>query len=97
MEDDWVKDRDGGALLKLRVTPRASRNSIEAPADGSLPVKVTAPPAESKANQAVLKLLAKALGTPKSSLSITAGVKSRNKTVLVEGMSAARVRARIKG
>lgn len=72
-----------GARLALRVTPKASRNAIAVPeaAGGALRVHVTTVPEDGKANAAVLKLLAKALGVPKSRLVIVQGASGRDKVV----------------
>lgn len=76
--------------MVLRVTPNAAGDRIEGVvslSDGRpvLKVRVTAVPDKGKANAAVVKLLAKAWGVPRSSLSIVAGEKDRNKTVQVTG------------
>ena len=76
--------------MALRVTPNASGDRIEGVAllgdeRPVLKVRVTAVPDKGKANAAVVKLLAKAWGVPRSSLSIVAGEKDRNKTVQVAG------------
>ena len=72
-----------GTRLSLRVTPKASRNAIEPPGDASAPLRVhvTTVPEGGKANAAVLKLLAKALGVPKSRLAIVQGETGRNKVI----------------
>lgn len=72
-----------GARLSLRVTPRASRNTVQSPEGGGglLRVHVTAVPEGGKANAAVLKLLAKALGLPKSRLTIIQGETGRDKVL----------------
>lgn len=73
-----------GAVLTLRVTPKASRNAVKMPEDdGPIRVYVTAVPEAGKANQAVLKLLAKALGVPKSRLEIMQGATGRDKRVRI--------------
>ena len=69
--------------LEIRVTPRASANKVVGEKDGVLQIRVTAPPADGDANAAVIKLLAKHLGVPKSSLKIIRGEKSRNKTIRI--------------
>ncbi|SEM23169.1 hypothetical protein SAMN05443999_11628 [Roseovarius azorensis] len=71
-----------GTRIALRVTPRASRNRIVAEGD-TLRVYVTTPPEDGKANAAVLKLLAKALGLPKSRLTLIHGQTSRDKVFQV--------------
>lgn len=76
-------------VLTVRVQPKASADRIEGftgDADGNavLKVRVTAVPDKGKANKAVIALLAKATGLPKSAVSIIAGEKSRTKTVRLE-------------
>ncbi len=73
--------------LNVRVQPRASRNSVEIGTDGTVRVRVTAPPDRGKANEAVVKLLSKNLGIPKSSVRIMRGHTSRSKLVQIEGMN----------
>lgn len=80
-------------MLSLRVTPNAGRDAIdgvEIRDDNSsvLRLRVSAVPDKGKANAAVLALLAKAFGVPKSSLSVVSGETARFKTVLVAGASA---------
>ena len=77
------------AVLRLRVTPNAGRDAIEGYetlADGTtvLRLRVSAVPDKGKANAAVLALLAKALGIPKSTLTITSGETARLKTVRID-------------
>ena len=72
--------------LDIRVQPRASRNSVEIAEDGTIRVRVTVPPARGKANEAVVRLLSKNLGIPKSTVRITRGYTSRNKVVQFEGL-----------
>lgn len=79
-----------GFAVALRVTPNAARERIEGIADGAdgnpyLKVAVTVPPENGKANNAVIKLIAKDLHLPKGALSITAGATARRKTLLIAG------------
>ena len=73
--------------LTVKVTPNAGDNSISLPGDngpaGILLVRVTATPENGKANAAVLKLLAKALGLPKTSLAIVRGGNARTKIIAI--------------
>ena len=89
-----------GCSLRIRVHPRASRDQVAGfRATGSgedvLRLSVTAPPADGKANAAVLALLAEALGTPKSRLAIVRGHGARDKVVAVESLSLEEVRERL--
>ena len=81
--------------ISVRLTPRAVRDEIAGWRDGVLLVRVTAPPVEGKANAALEKLLAGALGVPKSAVQVVAGERSRDKTVAVEGLSEAEVAHRL--
>lgn len=79
-----------GVLIRLRATPNASKDEISGlwrGPDGEtrLVVRVTAPPDKGRANKAVLKLIAKTLGLPKSAVSLTGGEKDRAKTVAAAG------------
>ncbi|CUH74692.1 DUF167 domain-containing protein [Tropicibacter naphthalenivorans] len=72
-----------GAMIAVRVTPKASRNRIERTEDG-LRVYVTTVPEGGKATAMVQKLLAKALGVPKSRLPLVRGETSRDKVFRIE-------------
>ncbi|HBT01460.1 DUF167 domain-containing protein [Salipiger marinus] len=72
-----------GTTLALRVTPRAARNAVTLK-DGQLRVTVTTVPEDGKANAAVVQLLAKALGIPKSRLTLVRGATSRDKLFRIE-------------
>lgn len=78
---------DASGRLIVKVTPNAGREAILLPDDATIPqqlhIRVTASPEDGKANHAVLKLLSKALGVPKTSLSIAAGQTARTKTILI--------------
>jgi uncharacterized protein (TIGR00251 family) len=66
--------------ISVRLTPRASSDSIEGfDATGILKVRVTAAPADGAANEALTKLLAKALGVPVRDVSLVSGATNRNK------------------
>ena len=70
--------------LKLKVVPRASRNAIVGWIGDRLKVAVTAPPEKGRANDAVVKLLARELGVRQADLRITAGKTSAAKTVVID-------------
>ena len=76
-----------GGELTVKVIPNAGDNSISLPGDngpaGILLVRVTATPEDGKANAAVLKLLAKALGLPITSLEIIRGGNARTKIIAI--------------
>lgn len=71
--------------LRVRAQPRASRNEIVGECRGQLRVRVSAAPADGKANSAVIRLLAGYLRVPASRVVLTGGHKSRDKRFLVRG------------
>ena len=72
--------------LRVRVTARASRDELAGLRDGVLHVRVSAPPVDGKANQAVCRLIARAVGVGKTSVRVVKGERSRDKVVTIEGV-----------
>jgi uncharacterized protein (TIGR00251 family) len=73
--------------LSLRVTPRSSRNEVSVSPEGAVHVRVTAAPTDGEANKAVIELLAKTLGIPKSNIEILSGGASRQKRIAISGLT----------
>jgi uncharacterized protein len=88
-----VRQVAGGATLRVRVSPRASRDELAGERDGALVVRLTAPPVEGAANEALVRLLSRHLGLPPSSLSVARGARARDKVILVARAAAEDVRA----
>jgi uncharacterized protein len=85
--------RNGGVEIAVRVAPRASRDAIEGEYNGALKVRLTAPPVDDRANEALRRLLAERLKVPASAVRIVAGEKSRTKRVSISGVTRAQVAA----
>lgn len=82
-----LHDGKKGAAVAIRVTPRASRNEVvEILVDGSVKIRLTAPPVEDQANAALVEFLAEILAVSKSQIEIVAGATGRDKLVSVEDM-----------
>jgi uncharacterized protein (TIGR00251 family) len=81
-------ERDGALILDILVHPRASREGIALMGD-RLKVSVNAPPVDGKANEAVIRVLAEALGAPRSAVEILRGETGRRKTVRIRGVTLA--------
>lgn len=93
-----LHDGQQGAALTVRVTPRARRDEVAGILeDGTLRIRVAAPPVEGKANTALLAFLAKVLGVRKTRLEIVAGEKGLDKIISILDMSSKDVEARIRG
>jgi uncharacterized protein (TIGR00251 family) len=73
------------AQIRVRLQPRASRNEIVGERHGAVLVRVTAPPAEGRANDALCRLIAKRAGVGRRSVTIAQGARSRDKLVVVDG------------
>ncbi len=77
------------------MSPGASRSEVVGPHGEAWKVRVTAAPESGKANEAVRDLLADALGVPRSSTEIVSGAGSRDKVVLVHGLTTSEAEQRL--
>lgn len=76
------------ARITVRLQPRASRDEILGwNEEGALRVRVKAPPVDGAANAALIQLLAKTVGVPKSRVTLVSGATARNKIIEVDGLS----------
>jgi uncharacterized protein (TIGR00251 family) len=81
------------ARIAVRVTTRAPRDELAGfRDDGVLLARISAPPVDGRANEALCKLIAKAAGVAPSRVSVVRGERSRDKAVRVEGVDEARLR-----
>jgi uncharacterized protein (TIGR00251 family) len=83
------------AELRVRVQPRAARDEIVGERDGALVVRVSAPPAEGRANDAVCALIARSLRVGRTRVRVVRGHRGRDKIVHVEGVAPAELRSRL--
>jgi uncharacterized protein len=95
-----IKSHDGRTMFRVRVTPRASRDQIEGEHEdglgGALKIRVTAPPTEGRANEALRRLLAERLNVALSAVRIIAGEQSRAKRISIAGVTPEQVRSLVK-
>lgn len=73
--------------LSIRIQPRASKNELVRREGGGLKIRLTAPPVDGAANEALIRFLADTLSVPKSQVEIISGHTSRDKIVRVHGTS----------
>jgi uncharacterized protein (TIGR00251 family) len=91
-----LSDGRRGAALAIRVTPRASRNEIvEILPDQTIKVRLTAPPVEGKANEALIEFLADVLNVARTRIEIIAGDTGRDKLVSILDMNSEDAQERI--
>ncbi|MFQ5829552.1 MAG: DUF167 domain-containing protein [Candidatus Methylomirabilia bacterium] len=87
--------RAESTVLRVRVQPRAPTTDVVGWVGRSLRVRVAAPPIEGEANRAVIDLLARTLGVPRSAVSLVGGARGRDKLLRIAGISHETVEARL--
>ncbi len=92
----YLKVQTDGVLLSVKVQPRASRNEIGDALGNELRIKVTAPPVDAAANEALVRLLAETLDCPRSKVELLRGQTSRHKVLKLHGLSPADVDAKLR-
>ncbi|HSL01176.1 MAG TPA: DUF167 domain-containing protein [Rubrobacteraceae bacterium] len=93
MSKNCARPARNGTLLDLRVSPGAKRTSLEGPyGERALKLRISAPPVNGRANADVERFLADLLSLPRSSVSVTRGTASRDKTVLLRDVDPRQVR-----
>jgi len=73
------------ARISVRVQPRAARNEVAGMYGGAIRIRLTAPPVDNAANEALVKLLAERLSVPRHQVRVVAGLSSRSKIVEIDG------------
>ena len=84
---NFLRAQSDGVLLSVKLQPRASRNEIGEPLGDELKIKVTAPPVDAAANEALVELLAEKLDCARNRVEIIRGHKSRHKIVKLHGFA----------
>ena len=85
---DLYDDSPEGIVLRVHVQPGAGRSAVVGRHGDALKVRVAAPPVEGRANEALVKYLAEALGVPEPDVELTSGQSSRSKRVRLKGLDA---------
>lgn len=91
-----LRQRGEAVAFSVRVVPRASRNTIAGIQDGAVRIRLTAPPVEGAANEALISFLSSVLRVPKRDIELVSGQTAPNKVVSVSGLSAEEVEARLR-
>src|SRR5438034_5314975 len=84
----FLRVQPDGVLLSIKLQPRASANEIGEPLGNELRIKVTAPPVDSAANEALIRLLAEKLDCSRSCVELVRGQTSRHKLVRLHAFTA---------
>lgn len=93
----FLRTQPDGVLLSVKLQPRASANEI-IPSGGAgdeLRIRVTAPPVDAAANEALVRLLAERFDCPRGSIELVRGHKSRHKVVKLYGVEPEQILKRL--
>jgi uncharacterized protein (TIGR00251 family) len=82
----YLRSQPDGVLLSVKLQPRASANEICEPLGDELRIKVTAPPVDSAANEALVRFLADRLNCPRNRIELLRGATSRHKVIKLHGL-----------
>ncbi len=88
MSDLKIQKVEGGVVFSVKVVPASSRTAVSGLLDGTVKIKVSAPPQKGKANKCLIDFLAKQLGVKNSAVSIITGQNNPVKKIRVLGLSA---------
>jgi uncharacterized protein len=88
-----ITQKDGVVSFAVRVQPRASREEVAGEYQNALKIRLTAPPVDDRANEALRRLLATRLNVPLTAVRIASGEHSRTKRVEIRGVTPDLVRA----
>ena len=83
----YIRDDGDGVVLSINLQPRAPQDEIGEALGNELRIKVTAPPVDDAANQALIELLADVLDCARSQVDLVRGHTARHKTIKIYGLS----------
>ena len=89
----WLTDTPAGSVLNLRIVPRAAKNAIQGEHGDALKIRLCAPPVDGAANAALVEFLADAFSLPRARVQLLSGATSRNKRVLLAGVSSSAIQS----
>lgn len=88
----FARDTPDGVVLSILAAPRSGRDEVAGVREGSLRVRLAAPPVDGAANEALVAFIARTLGVPRSRVELARGATSRRKALLVRGFTAHQAR-----
>jgi|SRR3954470_23872460 uncharacterized protein (TIGR00251 family) len=91
----YLTARADAVYLTVKVQPRASKNEIGEVLGNELKIKITAPPVDSAANEALVRFLAERLGCPRGAVEIIRGHTSSHKQICICGVAAELIAERL--
>jgi hypothetical protein len=92
-----ITEIPGGVRFEVKVQPRSSKNQVAGEQEGALKIKLTAPPVDGEANQALIAYLSDCFKVPKKNISLLKGDSSRHKLLEIIGVGPQDIISLIKG
>jgi len=92
---NWITTTKTGVMLSVHACPRAAHDQVQGLHGDAVKIRLRAPPADGKANDALIAFLSRILDVPARGLIIVAGHSSRHKRVAVEGVTETAMRAKL--
>ena len=93
VSSSFLRETAEGTYISVKLQPRATKNQIGPVHGNELKISVSAPPVDSAANEALVRLLADTLKCPRSSVHLTRGQTSRHKVIFVAGATVQSIKA----
>ncbi len=91
----WINATKTGVMLSVHACPRAAQDQVQGLHGDAVKIRLRSPPADGRANDALIALLGRLLDVPARDLMIVAGHSSRRKRVAIAGVTTALVRAKL--
>lgn len=91
----WMRVQSDAVMLAIKLQPRAAKNEIGPALGAELKIKVTAPPVDAAANEALVRLLAETLHCPRGAVRLVRGHTARHKAISVTGLAPEVIAARL--
>jgi hypothetical protein len=92
---EWLRETPEGVSLAVKVIPRAGVTRIAGTREGRLLIRLAAAPVDGAANDALIAFLSDLLRVPARQISVSSGAQSRNKLVMIAGVTVARASSAI--
>lgn len=95
MNQTWIAQSANGVMLTVHAVPRASRNAVQGLHGDALKIRLHAPPADGKANEALISFLSRTLNIPQNHIELKSGFGRRRKLIAVHGLSLPEIEKRL--
>lgn len=92
---NWITATKTGVMLSVHACPRAAQDQVQGLHGDAVKIRLRAPPADGKANEALIAFLSQILDVPARDLVIVAGHSARRKRVAIAGVTAEAVQAKL--